>query len=61
MLFYVLDFIHDDFKENGFFVATKQLPTQIKTKYKGIVKRPILKISQHLSSMKRINRQIKSF
>ena len=43
MLFYALDFIHDDFKENGFFVATKQLPTQIKTKYKGIVKRPILK------------------
>jgi len=22
MLFYALDFIHDDFKENGFFVAT---------------------------------------
>ena len=43
MLFFVFVFIHDDFKENGFFVATKQLPTQIKTKYKGIVKRPILK------------------
>ena len=40
MLFYALDFIHDDFKENGFFAATT---TQIKTKYKDIAKRPILK------------------
>ena len=40
MLFYAFDFIHDDFKETGFFAATT---TQIKTKYKDIAKRPILK------------------
>ena len=39
MLFYAWDFIHDDFKENGFFAATT---TQIKTKYNDIAKRPIL-------------------
>ena len=58
MLFYAWDFIHDDFKENGFFAATT---TQIKTKYKDIAKRPILKISPHLGSMIRANRQINSF
>lgn len=40
MLFYAFDFINDDFKQTGFFAATT---TQIKTKYKDIAKRPILK------------------
>ena len=58
MLFYAWDFIHDDFKENGFFVATTY---SNQNKVQGYCYASHLKKSALTCSMIRANRQINSF